>query len=275
MSELRAMLDITSRNIGTDAVQTVNARDLHTFLEVGKDFSTWIKGRIEQYGFTDGLDYVSFDAATPQNGGAEAFPQNGGKPQGGRPAKEYAISIDMAKELAMVERNDKGKQARQYFIECERRAKAAPAALIPQSLPEALRLAADLAEQKAQAEAALAIAAPKADALDRIARGTEGAVCIRIAAKLAQVPEKQFFAFLNQEGWIYRHHHSKTWMGYSDKESAGLLELKKTPVQRDDGSEKIVEQVMITPKGQAKAAELIARKAPWLHKTRRQEQEAA
>ncbi len=74
---------------------------------MGKKFADWIKDRIEQYGFIEETDYV-------------AFSQNGEK---GRPTVEYAISLDMAKELSMVERNDKGKQARQYFIECERRAK--------------------------------------------------------------------------------------------------------------------------------------------------------
>jgi len=144
---------------------------------------------------------------------------------------------------------------------------------IPQTMPQALRLAAELAEQRDQLAlenktqaAALAEAQPKAAALDRIALETEGAVCLRIAAKLAQVPEKQFTSFLNQAGWIFRHHHSNTWQGYSDKEKAGLLELKRTRVTRDDGSEKTVEQVLVTPKGQAKAAELIERKAPWLRK---------
>lgn len=145
-------------------------------------------------------------------------------------------------------------------------AAAAPALAVPQTLPEALRLAADLAEKKAQAEAALAIAAPKAKALDRIATETEGAVCLRVAAKLVQVQEKKFISFLNSEGWIFRHHHSHTWQGYSDKEKAGLLELKRTSVTRDDGSSKTVEQVLVTPRGQAKAAELIERKAPWLRK---------
>jgi phage regulator Rha-like protein len=139
-------------------------------------------------------------------------------------------------------------------------------ALVPQTLPEALRLAADLAEQKAQAEAALALAAPKAAALDRMAQETEGAVCLRIAAKLAQVPERKFIALLHEEGWIFRHHHSLTWQGHSEKERAGYLELKRTRVTRDDGSDKTVEQVLITPRGLAKATELIERKAPWLRK---------
>jgi phage anti-repressor protein len=88
-------------------VQTVDGRDLHTFLEVGKDFSNWMRDRVEQYGFVENADFV-------------VFANSGEK---GRPSREYALTLDMAKEVAMVERNDRGKQVRKYFIECERRLK--------------------------------------------------------------------------------------------------------------------------------------------------------
>lgn len=92
--------------------QVVNARELHQFLMVGKDFSTWIKSRIEKYGFVENEDF-------------EVFPNFGENPNGGRPTKEYAITLDMAKELAMVENNEQGRIARKYFIECEKRLKEA------------------------------------------------------------------------------------------------------------------------------------------------------
>ena len=79
---------------------------------VGKDFSTWIKSRIEKYGFVENEDF-------------EVFPNFGENPNGGRPTKEYAITLDMAKELAMVENNEQGRIARKYFIECEKRLKEA------------------------------------------------------------------------------------------------------------------------------------------------------
>lgn len=129
-----------------------------------------------------------------------------------------------------------------------------------------LKLALDSEEKRLALAHQVSELAPKAAALDRIAVETEGAVCLRVAAKLAQVPEKQFLSFLRSEGWIFRRHHSNTWQGYGDKEKAGLLELKRTRVTRDDGSEKTVEQVLVTPRGQAKVAELIERKAPWLRK---------
>ncbi len=97
-------------NTNQSGVQTVNARDLHAFLGIGKDFSNWIKARIDQYGFEEGTDYLV--AKTGEQ-----------LPSGMKYRIDYHITLDMGKELAMVERNAKGKQARQYFIECERVAK--------------------------------------------------------------------------------------------------------------------------------------------------------
>ena len=115
------MNELITINIDESGKQTVSARELHEFLEVGKDFSTWIKDRINQYGFIENQDFLVFTGI-------------GENPSGGRPAKEYHITIDMAKELSMVERNEKGKQARQYFIECERRLRAPVAMTLEEQL---------------------------------------------------------------------------------------------------------------------------------------------
>lgn len=89
------------------AQQLCDARDLHQFMQVGRDFSNWIKGRIEQYGFVEGEDFSPVLA----------------KSTGGRPGLEYHLTLDMAKELAMVENNDQGRQVRRYFIAMERQAR--------------------------------------------------------------------------------------------------------------------------------------------------------
>jgi len=105
--------------------QTVSARDLYTFLEVGKDFSPWIKGRLLKYGFVENIDYTVVNTA-----GSQALEnvdlQNGRTTTstayaGAKVAIEYHLTLDVAKELAMVENNEKGRLARRYFIECERR----------------------------------------------------------------------------------------------------------------------------------------------------------
>lgn len=93
-----------------DGVRTVNARELHEFLNVGKMFAHWIKDRIEQYGFEEGKDFtIDLPVSANQKGRG-----------GDRRSKEYHLSMDMAKELSMVERTHHGKLARQYFIACEK-----------------------------------------------------------------------------------------------------------------------------------------------------------
>lgn len=131
---------------------TVNARDLHAFLESGQQFADWIKNRIDQYDFAQDIDFTIF--------------HNSMKNPGGRPVIEYHISIGMAKELSMVERNEKGKQARQYFIECERRAKD-PAYLLND--PAAMRqILLTYTEKVIALETENKAMAPKVIALDRI-----------------------------------------------------------------------------------------------------------
>lgn len=90
----------------------VNARELHAFLEIGRNFADWIKSRIFDYDFVENQDYV----CVSQN--CETQRKDGQK--GVTVRTDYHITLDMAKELSMVERNAKGKQARQYFIACEK-----------------------------------------------------------------------------------------------------------------------------------------------------------
>ena len=104
------MLELIKITTRESVFQVVSARELHKFLEVKTQFKDWIKRRIDEYEFIENQDFeVSL-----------IFEQNS---KGGRPSKEYTLSIDMAKELSMIERSDKGKLARQYFIECERKLK--------------------------------------------------------------------------------------------------------------------------------------------------------
>ena len=85
-------------------INTVDARELYVFLNSKQRFADWIKNRISEYSFEEKKDFFIILGKTPN---------------GGRPRKEYAITLDMAKELCMVERTKKGRAARRYFIECE------------------------------------------------------------------------------------------------------------------------------------------------------------
>lgn len=86
-----------------DEIQTISARELHSFLEVGTHFKDWFP-RMCEYGFSERIDFCSILSEST----------------GGRPSTDYQITIDMAKELCMIQRTEKGKQARQYFIEIEK-----------------------------------------------------------------------------------------------------------------------------------------------------------
>ena len=118
--------------IQNQPVQLCNARELHAFVESKQEYATWIKNRINEYGFIQDEDYLVITERT-----------------NGRPRKEYHITLDMGKELGMVERNERGRQIRQYFIRCERTLKALPQ---PQqlALPEPQKFTFEFTEYELQ-----------------------------------------------------------------------------------------------------------------------------
>ena len=104
------LIPVFNGTIANETTLLVNARDLHTFLGVGKRFASWITERIAEYGFVENQDYILVS------------PNREIKGRGGdRRSKDYHLTLDTAKETAMVERNEKCRQIRRYFIECEKR----------------------------------------------------------------------------------------------------------------------------------------------------------
>ncbi|MFH5300123.1 antA/AntB antirepressor family protein [Campylobacter coli] len=93
------------KTIGAE-INSANAREIFQFLNSEQEYANWIKNRISHYNFIENQDYIIEIVYTK-----------------GRPRKEYYVTLDMAKELCMVENNEKGRQARRYFIECEKRLK--------------------------------------------------------------------------------------------------------------------------------------------------------
>ncbi|MDE8742851.1 antA/AntB antirepressor family protein [Pectobacterium polaris] len=107
------LLPVTDGSINGKEIQSVRGRKLHEFLKVGRDFTNWIKGRIKQYGFVEGVDFViAENLSSPKRASSKSRQ---------RIEHDYILSLNMAKEVSMVERNDQGKLARQYFIDCEER----------------------------------------------------------------------------------------------------------------------------------------------------------
>lgn len=108
MAQSITLVPVFTGAIQGQTVQLVDARTLHAFMVVLRDFTTWIKGRICKFGFVEGIDYL--------------LTKSGGQlPSGTKYSHDYHLTLDMAKELAMVENNAKGREARRYFIDCEKR----------------------------------------------------------------------------------------------------------------------------------------------------------
>ncbi len=258
------LFTLVNRPVAGQAQQTVNARELHAFLGNKMHFADWIKKRIADYGFVENVDYVRVELAAglamAQTGGDFADILHSGKNDilktdtcdfGQRGRIEYALSLDMAKELSMVERNAQGKQARQYFIDCEKRLSGS----LPQTFSEALRLAADLAERNQQQAAQIAELAPKAEALARI-EVAQGDLTVTQAAKMLKMPPKQLFDCLAQHGWLYRSGGSGVWLGYQDKVRSGYVTHSVHQYEsKSTGEQRIATQVYLTPKGMSKIAE--------------------
>ena len=99
------LITISKYEIGNEEINSVNARDIHSYLEVKTHLSTWMKRAIDKYDFKENIDFSILKSANP-NGGIDKV--------------DYIVTIDMAKELAMLENNQKGKEIRRYFIKVEK-----------------------------------------------------------------------------------------------------------------------------------------------------------
>lgn len=244
---MNEIIPINNATIGEEVKQTINARELHAFLEVGKDFSSWIKVQIERTRLVENRDFI-------------VFTQKGENPNGGRPSSEYHLTIESGKHVAMMSGTDKGFEVRDYFIECERRSKQAaadPTALLND--PAAMRgllltyteKVIALETKVTERDKLISHIQPQAEALQRLSLAN-GSLCVTDTAKTLQVQPKKLFAILQQNKWIYKRAGCEHWVGYQNKLQQQLLEHKTTTVTRTDGSEKITEQVRVTPKGLSK-----------------------
>ena len=236
---MNELIPLTER----DGVQAVLGRDLHNFLEVKSNYREWFP-RMVEYGFTEGQDYTSKNRRVQDSLGRE------------REATDHVISLDMAKEISMIQRTDKGKQARAYFLECERRAKQ-PAEL---SGPELMAKA--LVEAQATLEAAnnkvRELEAPAKSWNTMAAQG--GDYSVSAAAKTLsrdpniRIGRDQLFKFMRELGWIFRTTGRRAhWEAYQDKAiNTGRLahKLSRPFLNEKTGEmEQPAPTVRVTPKG--------------------------
>lgn len=205
---------------------TVLARDLHEFLEVKTAYKDWFP-RMCEYGFTEGEDFCSFLSEST----------------GGRPATEAQLTIDMAKEICMLQRNEKGKQARQYFLQLEREWNSPEAVMA-----RALRMAQEKLERVKAINSNLsvqnAIMQPKAEYFDGLC-DRESLTGVRETAKLLGLKQNDFVKWLIDHKYIYRDKRGRL-MPYAEHVDSGLFTVKETYNDKTDWTGV---QMLVTVKG--------------------------
>ena len=218
------MNELININYDTDK-PTVSGRELHEALEVKSKYADWFKNMCA-YGFTENEDYTAISKNL----------ENGGR------TIEHAITIPMAKDICMLQRNDKGKQFRQYFIRVEE-AWNSPEMIMKRALDYANENVKRLQIQVSTLQVDNEIMKPKADYFDELVdRNT--LTSFRETAKQLDVKEKVFINFLLEHKYIYRDKKGKI-MPYAEKNN-GLFEIKETFNEKTNWSGT---QTLVTPKG--------------------------
>lgn len=218
-----------------DAKNVVNARDLHTFIGSKQHFADWIKNRIGKYGFIEGKDFTSFHKVIKR------------EIVGGTSQIQYAITIEMAKELAMVEGNEMGKKARLFFIECEKK-------LIEQNFlnlsdpNHVLKITQKWADEynlRIAAEQKIEVLQPKADLMDKVME-MDDMVDIGQAAKILKLPfgRNKLFIKLREKGVFFKNR-NEPMQEYVER---GLFSVKQKLITRTSG-DFLVTKTLVSQKG--------------------------
>ena len=213
--------------VASDKEFPINARDLWKALQVKTLFKDWIKRRLEDTDAIKDRDYCSILSSLTRH-------KNG-------PTKiDYFLTLSLAKEFAMLERNEIGKLIRRYFIYCEEQYKAQqPTHQIPQTLSEALRLAADLEEEKQQALAANRQLEEENKQIKPQAEkwaafmNSEGNFTFESAAKIVKTGQNRLFALLREKKYLFRNKENHNYnTPYQTKVDAGYFVVKLTTITK-------------------------------------------
>lgn len=219
--------------------QTVSARELHEQLHIGTEFAKWFS-RMCEYGFSVGNDY------------SEVIVKNDENSKGGRPATDYNISVDMAKQICMIQRTPEGKAVRQYLIDLEK-AWNTP----EQVMARALKIANNTIESLKSENNTLAIKnkemKPKAIFADAVST-SHTSILIGDLAKLicqngVQIGQKRLFEWLRENNFLIKSGTSRN-MPKQRYVEQGLFEVKESNIQNPDGSVRITKTTKVTGKGQ-------------------------
>ena len=200
---MEQLIKITTNDKGT---KIVSARELYQFLEVGSIFTTWCN-RMFEYGFEEGKDFLPILEES----------------NGGRPSTDYALTLDTAKEIAMIQRSEKGKLARKYFIECEKQLlEISKPKELPANYLEALKALVKSEEEKVLIQ-------QKAEKAERtvsiLMHVNKTYVATEIAKELGFKSANELNKRLHEKGIQFKQ--NDTWVLYSKYANLGYVEIKQ------------------------------------------------
>lgn len=214
----------------------VSARDLHDFLEVGARYNDWFP-RMCEYGFAEGDDFNLLKIERVQNEGGRMVT---------RTVDDAVLTIDMAKELCMIQRNEKGKQARQYFLQIEKDWNS------PEKvMARALQIAGDKLkrlESKVEADA------PKVLFANAVSASKTSILVGELAKLLKQngvdIGQHRLFRWMRENGYLIRRNGTDFNMPTQKSMDLGLFTVKETAITHSDGTVTVSKTTKVTGKGQ-------------------------
>ena len=223
------MNEIIKINLNDNHDPVVSGRQLHEALGVNSRYTTWFD-RMKEYGFTEGQDFLP----------------NLGKSTGGRQATDHIIKLDMAKEIAMIQRTERGKQVRQYFIQVEKDFNS------PEKIMARALLMADKKVHKLEAQ--IEADRPKVLFADAVSASKSSCLIGELAKILKQngidIGQNKLFQWLRSNGYLISRR-GESWNQPTQKSmQLGLFELKKTNINHADGHTTVNTTTKVTGKGQ-------------------------
>ena len=223
------MNELINVTLNENQEPVVSGRQLHQVLGVKTAYKDWFP-RMTEYGFAENEDFSSFLS----------------KSTGGRPKQDHVLKLDMAKEIAMIQRTDKGKEVRQYFIQVEKDFNS-PEKIMARALKIAdrkiIKLEATIEEQKPKVIFANAVSASHTSIL-------VGEFAKIMRQNGADMGQNRMFAWLRENGYLISRKGSDRNMPTQKSMELGLFEIKETTINHSDGHISISKTPKITGKGQ-------------------------
>ncbi|HEP1415291.1 TPA: phage antirepressor KilAC domain-containing protein [Streptococcus pyogenes] len=223
------MNQIINITVNDNHEPVISGRDLHKVLEIKTAYKDWFP-RMAEYGFEEGQDFSSFLS----------------KSTGGRPSQDHVLKLDMAKEIAMLQRNEKSKQVRKYFIQVEKDFNS------PEKIMARALLMADKKLHKLEAQ--IEADRPKVLFADAVSASHTSILVGELAKLLKQngvnIGATRLFTWLRKHGYLIKRNGRDWNMPTQKSVELGLIRVKETSITHSDGHITVSKTPLVTGKGQ-------------------------